>query len=407
MENKNYNILVVSDFEDRITLFTAYANELEPKSSLLSADNFNNAILVLQNFLPTIIFCDETVSGKSSFEFLDNIKELQNQRLVYIICVTPDNSFDNLERIINHGFDDYLFDINNKALILNRLRLGRRNLELHNKLKLENLKLNKLKSKLEDELEGMKSLSIKLIESKLPSARGMLTKIANISIWIAGNIKELSEDDIFNIEIASYFSQVGRIFLSQDNSLLPVMRDGRLINEELSKVPSYGREILSSMKRFEKASEIVYHIWENFDGTGIPKKLQKWQIPIESRIIRVATDYEEKRYFLNLSMEKALESLNSNSNRLYDPRVVSLLENYKSATGSKSVEKYLNLRVEELEEGMIIAKDIISSSGHKMLKEGTSLTTGIISTLNKHANSDPILGYIFVRKSFVQNKLGV
>jgi response regulator RpfG family c-di-GMP phosphodiesterase len=345
------------------------------------------------------------VSKSSCLELYKNLSNFQSQSLIYFIVVTQKSDHHELKKFIEFGFDDYLIGYENKSMILNRIRVAKRNLDLKLDLIKENEALKSLKLKLENELEAIKQLSIKLIESKLPSARNMLTKIADISIWIAKHLKDFSEEELFDIEMASYFSQVGRLYLPNEISILPVMNNGRILNQEMLEVPVTAKEILGSMPLFERASKIAYHIWENFDGSGMPKKLQKWQIPIESRIIRVAIDYEENRYFKDLDKKPAIEILKTRINRLYDPKIVSLIEQFKGSSGDSHQEKEIAIRLDELEPGMKLTRDLNTSGGMKMLGAGTELTASTIRIIKSHSSSDPIFGYIYIDKSFLKNKL--
>lgn len=405
--SKKINLLVVSAKEERHTIFSAYASELLQDAGLINTYSISDAENVALGNLPIIIFCDEYVGGEHCSYLFNKLKNYQTKSLVYFIVVTEKEKYEDLKKFIDAGFDDYLIGDKKRAVILNRIRIAARNIELESKLIEENEELKELKNLYKQELDDIKSLSIKLIESKIPSARGMLSKIADISIWIATQLKSCSEEEIFDIEIASYYSQVGRLFLPDEMIMLPVMNFGNLTNREMASVPASAKEILSSMSRFENAANIAYHIWENFDGSGIPKSLQKWQIPIESRIIRVAIDYEENRYFLNLSPSEAVKNLRERINRLYDPKVISLLEQYKGNSSDSIPLNEMAVRLNELQPGMVLTREIKTSSGMKMLGAGTVMTEKKITLIKQHTSSDPIFGYIYIDKSFVKSKLGI
>jgi len=69
---------------------------------------------------------------------------------------------------------------------------------------------------------------------------------------------------------------------------LPVYSEGNVSDPLMYQIPIVARNIISGIPRLEKVGDILYHIYENMDGTGFPDKLQSWQIPLESRILRVA-----------------------------------------------------------------------------------------------------------------------
>ena len=96
--------------------------------------------------------------------------------------------------------------------------------------------------------------------------------------------------------------------------------------------------------------------------------------------------------------KEVLEKLKSRANRLYDPRVVELLEQYLLQHDDDSHEKELQLMLSELREGMKLSRDLKSGTGVMLLKAGHTLSQKTIETLVSHSSSDPILGFIFIEK---------
>lgn len=76
------------------------------------------------------------------------------------------------------------------------------------------------------------------------------------------------------------------------------------------------------------ADWIEFH-GEHFDGTGYPRGLKGEDIPLPSRIISVARDYVKSLTGYDgvepMEKEKALSLLRERSGTLYDPRLVTLL----------------------------------------------------------------------------------
>jgi len=166
----------------------------------------------------------------------------------------------------------------------------------------------------------------------------------------------------------------------------------------MCQVPVKSKELLDGIGTLENVAKIIFHIWENFDGSGIPHKLQSWQIPAQSRIIRVVLDFEELRFYSKMTADDALEKLKQNSRRFYDPKVVLFLEQflleYRELAGSIN-EKPLQLQ--ELKEGLVVARDIYTYSGLKLVPAGMVLNPKIIQSLISHNTTDPIWGYVWVK----------
>jgi len=94
------------------------------------------------------------------------------------------------------------------------------------------------------------------------------------------------------------------------------------------------------------AADIVRFCSENFDGSGGPNGLVGEQIPIGSRILRVAVEYDLLTQVPDSSHEDALKIVRKQSGRALDPRVVDSLSfvETKEREGSRYV-----VRVAEVE----------------------------------------------------------
>jgi hypothetical protein len=139
-------------------------------------------------------------------------------------------------------------------------------------------------------------------------------------------------------------------------------------------------------------------LYENQDGSGFPDRLQSWQIPLESRIIRVAVDFYDMVRFFKLRPKDAIDKLRQNLNRLYDHRAITLLEQF--ALSILQLEGPTNEKpvlLSELVPGMILSRDIYSTNGLKILTAGAVLKDSTIEKIISINTSDPILGNIFVK----------
>jgi HD-GYP domain-containing protein (c-di-GMP phosphodiesterase class II) len=81
----------------------------------------------------------------------------------------------------------------------------------------------------------------------------------------------------------------------------------------------------------------IRHSHENFDGSGYPDGLSGDQIPLASRILLVADAFDamtsDRPYREALSVEAAMEQLNRNTGRQFDPQCVEAFAAYIESTG--------------------------------------------------------------------------
>lgn len=106
-------------------------------------------------------------------------------------------------------------------------------------------------------------------------------------------------------------------------------RDGPLDDWERDEVERhawYGASLLASTPGFRQAATIIRHHHENLDGTGYPDHLRGGQIPVGSRIIRVAESLDAmlsyRAYRPAYSFEAAADELRDRAGSWFDPVVV-------------------------------------------------------------------------------------
>ena len=396
---KSLKFIIISSNSERIEKFSEIISMLFPENEIVpTSDNISLDLLKVNS--PAIVFCDEKIGNSSCLDLHSQLMTSKVRERFYFIVVSEKDDFNHLRRYIDAEFDDYLIGHERTQIIYNRIRLGAKILSMKLKIKHENQILIKMSEQLEEDLNNILTLSTKFIQARLPASSDMLKEIANISVWIAEKFNQLSKQDIKDIEIASYFCQAGRLFLPDTLLKIPVMKNGRVSNPMMNQIPIVSKEIVSSISKFANVGNILYHIYENLDGSGIPDRVQNWQIPLGSRIIRAVLDFQENRYFNNLDSKATLEKLKSRINRIYDGRVINLLDEYietKELTDHETIND-IPVMLSELQDGMITAREIKANSGLKLIGENQTLTEKHISMLINHSSTDPIRGYIYIKK---------
>ena len=90
--------------------------------------------------------------------------------------------------------------------------------------------------------------------------------------------------------------------------------------------PERAARILTHVPELRDVAEIIRFYQENFDGTGSPRNLVGEQIPLSSRILRVAHEYDHMTSPRNsarpLTHAEALANLTKHSGKVFDPIVV-------------------------------------------------------------------------------------
>lgn len=109
-----------------------------------------------------------------------------------------------------------------------------------------------------------------------------------------------------------------------------ILRKAGLLTEEEQEImrrhPAYAYQFLVQIHYLEPALEIPYYHHERWDGTGYPQGLKGENIPLAARIFAVADVYDaltsDRPYRKAWSVEDALQYINEQNGKHFDPRVV-------------------------------------------------------------------------------------
>jgi response regulator RpfG family c-di-GMP phosphodiesterase len=396
--NNEISFLVADDEQHIVTALTTLIKRTFPKSDVFSAYDGLEAWNIIQEKQPSIVISDVNMPVYTGIELCKKIRANENLNSIYFILITASSDKDLRLSALEHGVDDYILKPFTPDDLLVKLRSSSRYVELQHRLAMENRLLIELADILENDVRDMTLLSIKFLQARIPSSKELLTKVSNTAVWIAKHFDQIEHEQLQDIEIAAHLCYSGRIFLTDELLKAPVMVNGQISNNLMYQIPSSGRDIVSSVKRFKDVGDIIYHIYENFDGSGFPGRLQSWQIPLGSRIIRVALDFEELKVYHKKEQKEAFDIIYRESKRLYDHRIVILLEQFlanSNQSDSNNSEKPVQLH--ELEDGMVLSRDIITNAGLKLMPSGATIRENTIAKILSHNSNDPILGNIFIR----------
>lgn len=391
-------VLIIEDDKNYLLTIEKYIALNFKEIKILTAGSIITAEKVLGNEKPDIIISDYQLPDGNGLELLKQIRADKESKDCYFILFTGNDDQETRSKAYKSSVDDFIKKPFDPEQFIAKMNSAVRLKKLQWQIKNENSLLIKLAEELEKELQDIIKLSVKFLQARIPASFDMLKRVAAASVWIAQTYGDLSKEEIRDIEIAAFLSQAGRIFLPDNLLKVPVMTGGIPTDPIMHQVPTSGSEIVASVRRFKNVSNYIKHIYENFDGSGLPDRFKSWQIPFPSRIIRVALDYEEFRTFQQKNAIISLEMVTRESQRLYDSKVVMLMEQYvKSNEKELKIENEIALNLMELKSGMSTTRDVYTIKGLKLIPSNTRLTESTISKIINIATSDPILGYVYVK----------
>lgn len=173
-------------------------------------------------------------------------------------------------------------------------------------------------------LEDMIVAFIRVIEMRDPYTAGHQQKVTRLASAMALEMG-LTQTEQEGIRMAATVHDIGKIYVPAEF----LNRPGRLTEVEFAVIkahPQVGYDILKNIDFEYPIAQIVLQHHERLDGSGYPQGLAGDDILDESRIIMVADVVDamisHRPYRPGLGLDAALEEIERNQGRYYDPDVV-------------------------------------------------------------------------------------
>lgn len=184
--------------------------------------------------------------------------------------------------------------------------------------------INSLITRLKNSHDGMIKIMNKIIEIRDPYTASHNRKVGSLATEIAKKMN-LSPLTIERVSVAAILHDIGKISVPTD----VLAKSGKLLPVEFEMIKYHvemGASLLEELDSNKIISEIVKQHHERLDGSGYPRGLKGEQIMLEARIIAVADVVEaissHRPYRPALGVGKALDEIQLNKGKLYDPAVV-------------------------------------------------------------------------------------
>lgn len=394
-------VFYIIDEEDSLVLtLKNLIVKVFPRSKVYTAfSGLDGLELIEKQTNESVVFCDINAPQISGLQLLKKIKTTETLKNNFFILMSTNQDTELNLKAIQLGADDFVTKPFNIDQIITKIRNASRILNLQNQLNIEKDVLKNLYQELTEESHKIRDIFIKMQELRIPKSTEFLFKIAEGAVWLA---KEMGEQDTVNLErivIASRLAYLGRITLNDAMLKDNIMPNGQVKNTTLEQVPIIAEEIISKLRGYKEVSEILGHIYENFDGSGTPEGLQGWQIPLGSRVLRVLLDFFEIMERTNAPANKVFDQIEKESKRVYDMRIAILLEQYMAFKGIGRIHgNEKPIEVKDAKEGLFLTRSVYTESGLKLIGSGGFLDKDTIEKIFTIGASDKIIGRLWVRK---------
>lgn len=278
---------------------------------------------------------DIMMPGRSGIELLKDIKECTPDTTV--LMITAMNDMDTALSCIHFGAEDYI----TKPFNLDRVLLTVKNTMDKRRLVLENREYQaNLEQKVREQTEVIRTAmgeinlayehtlaalirALDAREKEVGSHSERVMAYARLLAEAAG----IDEQGRSILAKGALLHDIGKIGVS-DNILL---KPGKLDAQEweiMRQHPAVGYEILTGIRYFAGAAELVLSHHERYDGDGYPHGLRGESIPMCARIFALADTLDamtsDRPYRKALSFQAVRDEVVRCSGRQFDPKLVDI-----------------------------------------------------------------------------------
>ncbi|MFA7149285.1 MAG: HD domain-containing phosphohydrolase [Syntrophomonadaceae bacterium] len=364
----NKKVLLV---DDDVNILAAYRRVLRGKLELSVADNGKEALNILKNAGPfAVIVSDYRMPEMDGIEILARARDLFPDTVR--IMLTGQADMQAAIDAINQGnIFRFLTKPCPSEVFLKQVYVG-----------IEQYRLIHAERELLDQtLKGSIKVLVDILALVNPMAFSRLGLIRSLAKNLA---IQLQVKDIWKVELAALLSQIGCVTVPPQ-ILQQAFRQEDLNPQETALFyshPQIGCDLLKHIPRMEEVAEAINYQMKNFDGSGYPPSSMGGEdIPVVSRILRVAGDFE---VLISTSMPemKAIRIMQEREG-VYDPVILEVLK--AEIIKLEQERTPILMAIYELMPGMILAEDILDGNGLVLITKYQEITDVLITRLKNYA----------------------
>ncbi len=397
------------------------------------------------------IFPDAIRFLLTGYSDMDAIIDAVNKGEIHRYLTKPWND-DDLMLQVRQSLEQHELVLENRRLLAltkkQNKELGELNRDLEKKvnertleLKQNNRELQEANEKLEEGFLHTIRLYSTLVETLNPALGKYMREAAKLSRSVAEELG-LDKEDLDQIEIAGMIHDIGLLgspgYLIEKDESDMTEKEFKIFNLH----PAISQVCVDSVERLNRVGEMILFHHEHYDGSGFPNGLRSEEIPLGSRIIGAVADYcwmvnfwpkdlkeiikRSRRYFgpavkdlgvmdpKTMIEEVAKKIIMLGGNQKYDFQIVSALIKKlgEMETDETKRQKQISLLpVDELQEGMVLAKNLRTEEGRILLAKDTKLNESSLESIQNLAGQGVIKNQIHVilssnkEKNLSENKL--
>ncbi len=431
-----FNVLFVDDEENVLRSMRRLFMDVDG-ISILTAMSGKEGLGMLKNSEVAVIVSDQKMPEMSGSEFLEKARKMQPESVRIVLTGYADINAamdavnkGGASKYITKPWDDndLMLTVLNSVEIYNLKKENKRLTELTRKqneelkkwstelefyvqqqtvdLTRQNKELERLNERLNRNIKDFISSFSNLIELKDKSVSNHSNSVAAISKEMAIKMG-MNSSEAETIAIAAQLHDIGKIGIS-DVVLLKTsaeMSPDEIV--EYRKHTVRGQAAIDFIEDLRSAGVLIRHHHEWFNGKGFPDGIKEKQIPVGSRIIAIADQFDRLIHgtFQIHAVQGVLDKIKASLGTQFDPEMFKFLTDVvkeRFASIFKEIEIDLKTRIEieltvnDVMPGMIVSRDIRSGTGLLLLSAGSVLNDKNIATLKRGYHIDPAKTGVFI-----------
>lgn len=397
----NYNIYLVDFDENFVEGLSNLLQKVLPHSKIYKFyDGLDFLESVQKETRISLIISEYNLPNINAIQILKKLRNELTIKESYFLIYSSQIDKEFALKAIQNGANDILYKPFSSDSLLIKLKQATLYLDKIFELESKNTQILNLNKALNSQMVNISDAFYDLMLIKLENKENEINRIIKVSEFLANNLTS-SKEEIELIKKSSKLSYLHKLFLPEKLINTPVYSDGVVKIELFEKIPSMIKKVFDRFKGLEDIVNVLIHIYENYDGSGFPDKLKGPEIPLGSRILRVALDFEMYNIKNNGKTNKTIELLWESMNQIYDFRIIAFYDQYLALQNTKFINNIPPLEIKmspyELRANMILSRDIIVITGHKLIAANTKLDDSMIEKIHLADQTESILGNIFVR----------
>jgi putative two-component system response regulator len=393
--SERVHILLVDD-ETSTREFMARLLESETGYIVKRAGTGEEAVDLMSRYIPSLVITDLYMPGMNGIALCQQIRGRADLRGTMVMMLSSGHDVSERIKAFEAGADEYVLKPVNGDELISRVRALLRVRSLRDELEKDNRELERLNGVLSGNLSAVVTLLVHIISLRVPDAGTRSERAGAMARWMG---ERLSVDPpvLAILEMAARIHEIGKGMFADELLRKSPAQLSIEDRETLEKFPLFGESIVGAVPQLKDAGTYIRHQMENYDGSGIPDRLMRDDIPMPSRILRAINLIERLSAEPSATPETVALGVRKAQGTMLSPRISQLAAEYLTVISDPVwLEGKRQVLVHEMREGMVIANDLCTASGVKLVAAGTKLSAGQVERILAHNFSDPILHGIYV-----------